>query len=178
MNPRALTELVPDFAQQGFPTEYVCNYAGFWIFHPKGKLSVPLVPPNFRKKGYHVVSLNKVAKWMAERAEKVDVQIYPGFAGDQLLIEGTRVGRGSANSVPGGPLAALAFALARAARRGRPLKAGELVSTGAATGIHDIRIGQGAAVVFAGVGEIRCRAVRAQPAGIGERDASAIRATC
>ena len=96
----------------------------------------------------------------------------------ETFIEGTRVGRGSANSVPGGPLAALAFALARAARRGGPLKAGDLVSTGAATGIHDIRIGQGAAVVFAGVGEIRCRAVRAQPAGIGERDASAIRATC
>ena len=93
MNPRSIAELVPDFEQQGFPTEYVCNYAGFWIFHPKGKLAVPSLatPPNFRKKGYHVVSLNKVAKWMAERAEAADVQIYPGFAGDQLLIEGTRV---------------------------------------------------------------------------------------
>ncbi|TMA35554.1 MAG: electron transfer flavoprotein-ubiquinone oxidoreductase, partial [Deltaproteobacteria bacterium] len=91
MNPRAIAELVPDFEQQGFPTEYVCNYAGFWLFHPKGKLSIPVVPPNFRKKGYHVVSLNKVAKWMAERAEKLEVQIYPGFAGDQLLIEGSRV---------------------------------------------------------------------------------------
>ena len=55
MNPKALAELVPDFASQGFPTEYVCDYAGFWVFHPKGKLSVPVVPPNFRKKGYHVV---------------------------------------------------------------------------------------------------------------------------
>ena len=69
MNPKALRELVPDFEQQGFPTEYVCNYAGFWIFHPKGKLNVPIVPPNFRKKGYHVVSLSNVAKWLAERAE-------------------------------------------------------------------------------------------------------------
>src|SRR4029453_16376034 len=90
MNPRSIRELIPDFEEQGFPTEYVCNYAGFWLFHPKGKLALP-APPNFRKKGYHVVSLNKVAKWMAERAEKLDVQIYPGFAGDQLLIEGPRV---------------------------------------------------------------------------------------
>src|SRR5258705_102917 len=60
MNPRAIRELVPDFPEQGFPTEYVCNYAGFWLFHPKGKLSIAPVPPNFRKKGYHVVSLNKV----------------------------------------------------------------------------------------------------------------------
>src|SRR2546422_8570139 len=90
MNPCSIRELIPDFEEQGFPTEYVCNYAGFWLFHPKGKLALP-APPNFRNKGYHVVSLNKVAKWLAERAEKVDVQIYPGFAGDQLLIEGSRV---------------------------------------------------------------------------------------
>ena len=51
MNPKAIRELVPDFEQQGFPTEYVCNYAGFWLFHPKGKLSVPFVPPNFQQEG-------------------------------------------------------------------------------------------------------------------------------
>jgi len=90
MNPKAIAELVPDFQDQGFPTEYVCNYAGFWVFHPKGKLSLP-APPNFRKKGYHVVSLNKVAKWMGERAEAAGVDIYPGFAGDKLLLEGNRV---------------------------------------------------------------------------------------
>ncbi|HZO09367.1 MAG TPA: NAD(P)/FAD-dependent oxidoreductase, partial [Myxococcota bacterium] len=91
MNPKAIRELVPDFEQQGFPTEYVCDYAGFWVFHPKGKLSVPVVPPNFRKKGYHVVSLNRVAKWLAERAEAAGVEIYPGFAGDEILVEGGRV---------------------------------------------------------------------------------------
>ncbi len=91
MNPKGLRELVPDFEQQGFPTEYICNYAGFWIFHPKGKLNVPIVPPNFRKKGYHVVSLSNVARWLAERTEAAGVDIYPGFAADQLLIEGGRV---------------------------------------------------------------------------------------
>ncbi|UCE86272.1 MAG: electron transfer flavoprotein-ubiquinone oxidoreductase [Deltaproteobacteria bacterium] len=91
MNPKAIRELIPDFEQQGFPTEYVCDYAGFWVFHPAGKLSVPLVPPNFRKKGYHVTSLNSVAKWLGERCEAAGVEIYPGFAGDQLLTEGDRV---------------------------------------------------------------------------------------
>jgi electron-transferring-flavoprotein dehydrogenase len=91
MNPKAISELVPDFREQGFPTEYVCNYAGFWLFHPKGKLSSPFVPPNFQKKGYHVVSLSNVAKWLAERCEAAGVEIYPGFAGDQLLIQGGRV---------------------------------------------------------------------------------------
>ena len=91
MNPKAIRELVPDFEKQGFPTEYVCDYAGFWLFHPKGKISSPFVPPNFQKKGYHVVSLSNVAKWLGERAEAAGVEIYPGFAGDQLLYEGGRV---------------------------------------------------------------------------------------
>jgi len=91
MNPKAIRELIPDFDEQGFPTEYVCDYAGFWLFHPKGRISSPAVPPNFQKKGYHIVSLNKVAKWLAERAEAAGVEIYPGFAGDQILVEGGRV---------------------------------------------------------------------------------------
>jgi electron-transferring-flavoprotein dehydrogenase len=90
MNPKALRELIPDFESQGFPTEYVCDYAGFWIFHPGGKLSLP-APPNFRKKGYHVVSLSNVAKWMAERCEAAGIDIYPGFAGDKILVQGGRV---------------------------------------------------------------------------------------
>jgi electron-transferring-flavoprotein dehydrogenase len=91
MNPKAIQELVPDFAEQGFPSEYVCDYAGFWIFHPKGRISSPFIPPNFQKKGYHVVSLNRVAKWLGERAEAGGVEVYPGFAGDELLTEGDRV---------------------------------------------------------------------------------------
>ncbi len=93
MNPMGIRELVPSFEEMGFPTEYICDYAGFWVFHPKGKISVPgpLVPSNFRKKGYHVTSLNNVAKWLAERCEEAGVEIYPGFAADTLLTEGDRV---------------------------------------------------------------------------------------
>jgi 2-keto-4-pentenoate hydratase len=81
----------------------------------------------------------------------------------ETFVEGNSVGKGSAASVPGGPLSALAFALNRCARRGLALRAGQYVSTGATTGIHDIRVGQSARVVFAGVAEIPCRAVRARP---------------
>jgi len=91
INPRAISELIPDFEGQGFPTEYVCDYAGFWLFHPKGKLSSPFVPPNFRKKGYHVASLQRVARWLAEKCEEKGVEIYPGFAADELLTQGGRV---------------------------------------------------------------------------------------
>jgi 2-keto-4-pentenoate hydratase len=77
-------------------------------------------------------------------------------------IEGHEIGSGSAASLPGGPLSALAFALARNARRGRPLKAGDIVTTGAATGIHDIQAGQSAEIRFGALGVLRCRAVAAE----------------
>lgn len=78
-------------------------------------------------------------------------------------VEGVEVGRGGASFLPGGPLTALAFALNRAARRGRPLRRGMLVSTGAATGIHDIRAGQSARLIFDGLGELTAHAVVAVP---------------
>jgi len=81
----------------------------------------------------------------------------------EAWIDGTRVGTGGAAVLPGGLLAAYAFALSRSARRGRPLKRGDLIATGNATGIHDIRAGQHARVVFAGHGEIAGHAVAAAP---------------
>ncbi len=78
-------------------------------------------------------------------------------------IGGQRVGEGGALRLPGGLLAAYAFALSRSARRGRPLKAGELIATGNATGIHDIVAGQEATVRFGTHGEISGRAVAAAP---------------
>jgi 2-keto-4-pentenoate hydratase len=74
----------------------------------------------------------------------------------ETRIDGEVVGRGSAAAVSGGPLAALAFVLGLNARRGRPLKAGELITTGAATGVHPIHVGQAAEAVFPGIDSIHC----------------------
>ncbi len=82
----------------------------------------------------------------------------------ETFIDGASVGRGDAASVLGGPLGALAFLLGHCAARGRPLQAGQLVSTGAATGVHEIRIGQTARMSFGRDGEIECAAARADPA--------------
>jgi 2-keto-4-pentenoate hydratase len=91
----------------------------------------------------------------------------------EAFIDGHSVGRGGALSLPGGPFAALAFALSRCARRGLPMKSGYVVSTGATTGKHDIRVGQEARVVFDGCGELLCRAVPAQKASPVRKSARA-----
>lgn len=84
----------------------------------------------------------------------------------ETWIEGRCVGRGGAANIPNGPLDSLRVLLEICERRHRPLKTGDLISTGAATGIHDIVVGQSSRVVFDGVGEITCHAVPRQPEGI------------
>jgi 2-keto-4-pentenoate hydratase len=78
----------------------------------------------------------------------------------ETWIDGKSVGRGDTAGIPGGIQSAVMFALSSCARRGYPLRAGQLISTGAITGIHDIRIGQSAEIIFAGFAPMRCRAVR------------------
>jgi 2-keto-4-pentenoate hydratase len=82
----------------------------------------------------------------------------------RAYVDGRVVGEGSPAAIPGGPPASLAFLLAACAARGRPLKAGQLVTTGAASGIHDIEAGQTARIAFGDLEEIRCEAVPAGPA--------------
>jgi 2-keto-4-pentenoate hydratase len=78
-----------------------------------------------------------------------------------MSINGIVIGRGGAAAIPGGPLDSLAFLLNLLHRRGRRLEAGQLVSTGAATGVHDILAGQSAAADFGADGRIDCLAVPA-----------------
>lgn len=87
----------------------------------------------------------------------------PGSMNCETRIDGALVGHGNASAVSGGPLASLAFALGCNARRGRPLRAGDFVSTGAVTGVHAIAAGQSAEAVFTGVGALRCHAVPMTP---------------
>jgi 2-keto-4-pentenoate hydratase len=88
----------------------------------------------------------------------------PAWPPCEVRIDGELVGRGASSAVPGGPEAALAFLMGACAERGRPLRRGQLVTTGAISGVHDIRPGQHARIVFEGLGEIGCRAEPARPA--------------
>lgn len=80
----------------------------------------------------------------------------------ETFVNGERVGRGGAAGLPGGPIEALRFLLETCARRGRPLRRGDLVSTGAATGIHDVVSDDRARVDFGVDGLIACRAAPAK----------------
>ena len=82
INPRAIAELMPDFAEQGFPTEYVCDERHDVHVHRRSAaIPLPDQPARCsRRRGYHVASLNKVAKWLAKKCEEAGIEIYAGFA--------------------------------------------------------------------------------------------------
>ncbi len=79
------------------------------------------------------------------------------FIGDE------RVGQSTPADIPGGPVESVRFMLENSARRGRPLKKGALVSTGAVTGVHAIKVGQTARVELVGASQINCTIVARQP---------------
>ncbi len=81
----------------------------------------------------------------------------------ETFINGKSVGTGSAANLAGGPIEPLRFVAELCARRGRPLKAGMVITTGAVTGIHDVVPGELARVEFKGLGAIQCMAMPLKP---------------
>lgn len=81
----------------------------------------------------------------------------------ETSIDGKLVGAGSAANMAGGPIEPLRFVAELCARRGIPLKAGMIVTTGAVTGIHDVVPGELARVEFKDLATIQCVAVPRQP---------------
>jgi len=92
----------------------------------------------------------------------------------ESFVGGESVGRGHGAVAPGGPFESLRFLLTLNARRARPLKKGDWVSTGALTGVHDVVAGDSARISFAEAGEILCTAVPFA----AERDGAGGAATC
>lgn len=80
-----------------------------------------------------------IADWSTRALESLTASV---------SIDGMEVGTGSAANVPGGPMAAVAFLIGHLEKRGRSLKVGDVVSTGAATGIHAVMRNQNVRVDF------------------------------
>ena len=96
LDPRALAELCPDYAERGFPSEGEVRQEEVWLFTERGGMRAPVTPPFLRNHGFPIVSLSRMVRWMAAQIEArevpgVDVMILPGFAGMQVLWEDGRV---------------------------------------------------------------------------------------
>jgi electron-transferring-flavoprotein dehydrogenase len=87
MDPRALTELIPDWKEKGAPLNQPVTDDAIMFFGEKSAFRVPglFVPPNLANHGNYIISLSNLVKWMAQQAEGLGVEIFPGFAAAEVL---------------------------------------------------------------------------------------------
>jgi electron-transferring-flavoprotein dehydrogenase len=89
MDPRALTELIPDWRSLGAPLHTPVAEDQFLFLTESGAWATPpwLLPDCFKNHGNYVVSLSDVVKWLGAQAEALGVEIYPGFAAAEVLYD-------------------------------------------------------------------------------------------
>ena len=87
MDPRALTELFPDWQAMGAPLKQAVSKDEFLFLSETGAKSTPeaLLPECFHNHGNYIVSLGEVSRWLAQQAEALEVAIFPGFAAAEVL---------------------------------------------------------------------------------------------
>jgi electron-transferring-flavoprotein dehydrogenase len=91
MDPSTLAELVPDYRDKGCPVEAVVTRDDIYYLTSTRALRLPYVPPIMSNHGNVVISLAKFVRWLAGLAEQSGVNVFPGFAGVEILEEGSRV---------------------------------------------------------------------------------------
>ncbi|OEY67623.1 electron transfer flavoprotein-ubiquinone oxidoreductase [Marinobacter sp. X15-166B] len=92
--PTALTELFPDWKDKGAPLHTpVTRDDIFLLRNQQAATKVPgaFVPKNMHNHGNYIISLGNLCRWLAEQAEALGVEVYPGFAASETIIEDGQV---------------------------------------------------------------------------------------
>ena len=98
MDPIAMNELFPNWKELGAPLNTPVSEDRFYIFTEQRAISNPhwLLPKCFVNDGYYVVSLSNVVRWLGQQAESLGVEIFPGFAAAEVLVDDAGAVRGVA----------------------------------------------------------------------------------
>ena len=86
-DPIGLNKLIPDWREQDCPLETQVTADHFLYLGPAGSIRIPnfIFPPLMSNHGNYIGSLANVCRWLATKAEEMGVEIYPGFAGAEVL---------------------------------------------------------------------------------------------
>src|SRR5438105_8707776 len=87
MDPKALSELMPDFIEQGAPVESPVREDFFLYLTKSRAIKSPVTPPPLKNHGYYIVSLNKLTAWLGEKCEEAGVNVFPEFPGAEVLYD-------------------------------------------------------------------------------------------
>ena len=91
LDPRALAELIPNFEARGAPLAARVSEDRVFFLTRSGTITFPFTPPPLRNHGHFIISLQQLGKWLSGLVEGEGVDIFSGFAGTDLLMEGNRV---------------------------------------------------------------------------------------
>ena len=101
MDPKALTELFPNWRELGAPLHQSVKDDAFLMLSKTGGFRIPnfLLPECFQNHGNYIVSLGEVTKWLGTQAENLGVEIFPGFAATEVLYndQGAVIGVATGN---------------------------------------------------------------------------------
>ena len=91
LDPKGLTRLMPDWKEKGAPVSVAVKEDNFYLFGEAGKIRLPnwLMPPLMNNHGNYIVSMSNVCRWLAEQAEDLGVEIFPGMACSELVFGDT-----------------------------------------------------------------------------------------
>lgn len=95
--PRALDELFPDWKEMGAPLNTEVKRDDIYMLtsaEKATKLPDLFVPKTMHNHGNYIISLGNLCRWLAEQAEALGVEVYPGFAAQEALIDEEGVVRG------------------------------------------------------------------------------------
>ena len=103
MDPRALTELIPDWQELGAPLNAPVSEDRFLFLTEQASYKVPnfMLPACFRNHGNYVISLGNLCRWLGQQAEGLGVEIFPGFAAAEVLYNDDGSVRGVATGEMG-----------------------------------------------------------------------------
>jgi electron-transferring-flavoprotein dehydrogenase len=98
MDPRALTELIPNWKELGAPLNQPVTDDAYVFLSEKSGTRIPnlFLPPFADNHGNYIVSLGAVTRWLAQQAENLGVEIFPGFAAAEVLYDETGAVKGVA----------------------------------------------------------------------------------
>jgi electron-transferring-flavoprotein dehydrogenase len=87
VKPNALNELLPDHQAKGCPIETVVRGDAFYYLTQAKAMALPMTPRYLHNTGCYVVSQSKLSRWMGQLAEEMGVNLFPGFAGVEVLYD-------------------------------------------------------------------------------------------
>jgi len=88
IDPIALNELIPDWREKGAPLTVPVTENHHWFLSRTGKRGMPhlFLPPFMNNKGTYTGSLGNLCRWLADQAQELGVEVFPGFAAAEILF--------------------------------------------------------------------------------------------